>query len=255
MLCMPLPSSFFLVPYDHIDSGSALVQMWTYVGAPKCRALVAIGATAGLSVAMFGSMFPMPRVIYAMAQDGLVFRQLSQLWAKTGVPGIATIGSGIAASLVALTVQLEVLVEMMSIGTLLAYTLVSTCVLILRYQPHSTSLVDLLPAQLRTPQPPSTPDPSTQQSVKANVMIKKITRGSPDSDDSYDDDSPDGYMGRDDQFLVTDRTENKFYGNGKDENGHSFRESSYLNSFFQVQYTGVRKETRTLVRYGYAITL
>uniref|UniRef100_A0A182TR56 Cationic amino acid transporter C-terminal domain-containing protein n=1 Tax=Anopheles melas TaxID=34690 RepID=A0A182TR56_9DIPT len=214
VLIVYVTSSFILtlvVPYDHIDSGSALVQMWTYVGAPKCRALVAIGATAGLSVAMFGSMFPMPRVIYAMAQDGLVFRQLSQLWAKTGVPGIATIGSGIAASLVALTVQLEVLVEMMSIGTLLAYTLVSTCVLILRYQPHSTSLVDLLPAQLRTPQPPSTPDPSTQQSVKANVMIKKITRGSPDSDDSYDD-SPDGYMGRDDQFLVTDRTENKFYG-------------------------------------------
>ncbi|XP_050083634.1 probable cationic amino acid transporter [Anopheles aquasalis] len=199
------------VPYDHIDTGSALVQMWTYVGAPKCRALVAIGATAGLSVAMFGSMFPMPRVIYAMAQDGLVFRQLSQLWARTGVPGIATIGSGIAASIVALTVRLEVLVEMMSIGTLLAYTLVSTCVLILRYQPHSTSLVDLLPAQLRTPQPPSTPDPATQQRVK-NVMVKKITRGSPDSDDSFGEESPDGFMGRDDQFLVSDRSENKFYG-------------------------------------------
>lgn len=51
-----------MVPYDHIDVGSALLQMWTYVGAPKCRAIVAIGATAGLSVAMFGSMFPMPRV-------------------------------------------------------------------------------------------------------------------------------------------------------------------------------------------------
>lgn len=51
-----------MVPYDHIDTGSALIQMWSYVGAPKCRAIVAIGATAGLSVAMFGSMFPMPRV-------------------------------------------------------------------------------------------------------------------------------------------------------------------------------------------------
>ena len=63
-----------VVPYDQVDVGSALVQMWTYVDAPKCRAIVAIGATAGLSVAMFGSMFPMPRVIYAMSKDGLIFR-------------------------------------------------------------------------------------------------------------------------------------------------------------------------------------
>lgn len=206
-----------MVPFDHIDPGSALIQMWTYVGATKCRAIVAVGATAGLSVAMFGSMFPMPRVIYAMARDGLIFKQLSQLWTRTNAPGIATIVSGVAAAVVSLLVRLEVLVEMMSIGTLLAYTLVSTCVLVLRYQPHSTSLVELLPAQLRTPQPPSTPDPSqlpAEVAVKKNITVRKITnRGSPDSDDSFGDDSPDNYLGgRDDQFLVSDRNENKFYG-------------------------------------------
>lgn len=49
--------------------------------------------------------------------------------------------------------------------------------------------------------------------TKKNVTVRKVTRGSPDSDDSFCDESPDGYLGRrDDQFLVSDRNENKFYG-------------------------------------------
>lgn len=149
-----------------------------------------------------------------MSNDGLIFRKLAQLWEKTGVPGFATILSGVAAACVALLVRLEILVEMMSIGTLLAYTLVSTCVLILRYQPHSKTLIDLLPAQLRTPIPPSTPVPTHEISkTTKNITVRKVTRTSPDSDDSFVDDSPEGlYLGRDDQFLVSDRNENKFYG-------------------------------------------
>lgn len=49
--------------------------------------------------------------------------------------------------------------------------------------------------------------------TKKHVTVRKVTRGSPDSDDSFCDESPDGYLGRrDDQFLVSDRNENKFYG-------------------------------------------
>lgn len=49
--------------------------------------------------------------------------------------------------------------------------------------------------------------------TKKTVLIRKVTRGSPDSDDSFGDESPEGYLGgRDDQFLVSDRSENKFYG-------------------------------------------
>lgn len=63
-----------LVPYDQVDQDSALVEMFGQVGAYKCKYIVAVGALAGLTVSMFGSMFPMPRIVYAMAQDGLIFR-------------------------------------------------------------------------------------------------------------------------------------------------------------------------------------
>lgn len=48
--------------------------MFVQVGAPRCQMIVAAGAMAGLLVSMFGSMFPMPRIIYSMAQDGLLFK-------------------------------------------------------------------------------------------------------------------------------------------------------------------------------------
>lgn len=234
-----------IVPYDQVDQDSALVEMFGQVGAYKCKYIVAVGALAGLTVSMFGSMFPMPRIVYAMAQDGLIFRSLSQVWPATGTPAIATLTSGICAAFAALLIQLEVLVEMMSIGTLLAYTLVSTCVLILRYQPHSTNLIELLPQSLRTPCRSPTketqgngqvtygkelrPDQlvtalnsvQTSQSELTTtnngqrVTVRRVRRcnsSSPESDDTYGGEEDEVGLGKDDQYLVSDRTENKFYG-------------------------------------------
>lgn len=70
-------SYFFIlipVPYDEVVKDSGLVEMFGQVGAPRCQYIVAIGALAGLTVSMFGSMFPMPRIVYAMAKDGLIFQ-------------------------------------------------------------------------------------------------------------------------------------------------------------------------------------
>ena len=124
-----------MVNYQSLNEKAALVQVWGKIGYPSIEWLVSIGAIAALTASMFGSMFPMPRIAYAMAKDGLIFKMFSRVNSR-GVPHLANLILGLISAICALVFTLEVLVEMMSIGTLLAYTLVDACVLILRYQPH-----------------------------------------------------------------------------------------------------------------------
>ncbi|XP_041959908.1 probable cationic amino acid transporter [Alosa sapidissima] len=126
-----------MVPYTEIDADAPLMEMFALHGFQAAKYIVAIGSIAGLTVSLFGSLFPMPRVIYAMAGDGLLFKFLAVVNTYTETPVLACVVSGFLAGLLSLLVSLRDLIEMMSIGTLLAYTLVSVCVLLLRYQPES----------------------------------------------------------------------------------------------------------------------
>ena len=61
------------VPYYTIHGESSLIDVFVQVGFGDAKYVVAIGALASLTVSLLGSMFPMPRVIYAMSRDGLLF--------------------------------------------------------------------------------------------------------------------------------------------------------------------------------------
>lgn len=79
-------------------------------------------------------MFPLPRVLYAMSSDGILYKRLRAINVRTKTPLLATVLAGLLAALMALLFDLNQLIDMMSIGTLMAYTMVAVCVLVLRYQ-------------------------------------------------------------------------------------------------------------------------
>ena len=131
-----------LVPYYELKTDAALPEAFYQRGVSWAKYVIGTGAVAGLTASTASSMLPVPRLLYAMADDGLLFSFLAVVSKATNTPVFGTLITGILASVLAFYFDLSHLVEMMSIGTLQAYTMVSICVLLLRYQITPVGMVD-----------------------------------------------------------------------------------------------------------------
>lgn len=123
-----------MLPYYDQDINAPLPYAFESMGATWefAKWIVTIGGLIGLFASLFGALFPIPRVIYSMAEDGLVFRCLGKVHEKLKTPIIGTVFSAVLTGGLAGIFDLQALVNMLSIGTLLAYTMVAVSVVILR---------------------------------------------------------------------------------------------------------------------------
>ncbi|XP_045772820.1 cationic amino acid transporter 3 [Maniola jurtina] len=129
-------------PYYLQDADAPFPHVFEQSGMPVIKWIVTVGAIFALCTSLLGAMFPLPRVLYAMGSDGVLFRSLAAINIKTKTPLLATVISGLLSAVMAAIFNLNQLIDMMSIGTLLAYTIVATSVLILRYEEESQVMLN-----------------------------------------------------------------------------------------------------------------
>jgi len=96
--------------------------------------LIKLGAIAGLSSVILILLFGQPRILYSMAKDGLLPQAFTKVHGTYRTPYVTTIVTGIAAIFVSGLFPINLLGELVSIGTLLAFAIVSAGVLVLRYR-------------------------------------------------------------------------------------------------------------------------
>lgn len=110
-----------------------------------------IGAIAGLASVVLVMLMGQPRIFYAMSRDGLLPPIFGKVHPKFKTPYIATIITGAVAMVFGGLFPIDILGELVSIGTLLAFIIVCAGVLVLRYRspdlhrPFKTPFVPLVP--------------------------------------------------------------------------------------------------------------
>ncbi len=135
-----------MVHYTKLNVDAPFVFALQQVQAPGwLRVSIEIATLAGLTSVCLVSLLGQPRIFFSMAKDGLLPASFSKLHPRFKTPHITTILTGIVCAIVAGLLPLDLLGELISIGTLMAFALVCAGVWILRVRRPD------LPRPFRTP--------------------------------------------------------------------------------------------------------
>jgi APA family basic amino acid/polyamine antiporter len=122
-----------MVPYNKIDINAPVVGAFKNAGLTWMQYLVAAGAMTGITSVLLVMMLSQPRVMLALARDGLVPKGFfGDIHPKFRTPWKSTILTGIFVAAMAGFIPLSILAEMTSIGTLFAFVIVCGAVMVMR---------------------------------------------------------------------------------------------------------------------------
>jgi len=141
-----------MVPYKDIDINAPVVDAFKRAGVVWMQYLVAAGAMTGITSVLLVMMLSQPRVMLALARDGLVPKGFfGDIHPKFRTPWKSTILTGVFVAAMAGFIPLSILAEMTSIGTLFAFVIVCGAVMVMRRtnpnanRPFRAPFVPLIP--------------------------------------------------------------------------------------------------------------
>jgi APA family basic amino acid/polyamine antiporter len=122
-----------MVPYNKINIDAPVSDAFAQVGLPWIQLLVSLGALTGITSVLLVMMLSQPRILLAMARDGLIPPGFfGAIHDRFRTPWKSTILTGAFVATLAALLPLRILAELVNIGTLLAFVIVCSAVLIMR---------------------------------------------------------------------------------------------------------------------------
>ncbi|MEL6062559.1 MULTISPECIES: amino acid permease [unclassified Methylobacterium] len=121
-----------LVPYKALNVPDPIAKGVDVIGIGWFALLIKLGALTGLTTVILVLLYGQSRIFFTMAQDGLLPKTFSHVHPTYQTPYRSQALIGVGVALVAALVPINILGEMVSIGTLAAFILVCGAVIYLR---------------------------------------------------------------------------------------------------------------------------
>lgn len=126
-----------IVPYTTLDVKSPVADAILRLGFIKMAGIISLGAIAGLTTVMLVMYYGLTRIILAISRDGLFPSTFAKTHPKTKSPILIIILSGLIIAAVAGLMPINEAAELVNIGTLSAFVMVCSGVIVLRHtQPN-----------------------------------------------------------------------------------------------------------------------
>ena len=121
-----------MVPYHQLDVGDPLAFVFGQVHLKKIATIIAIGAVLAMTSVLLIFQLGQPRIWLSMSRDGLLPKAFSNIHPSYHTPSFATVVTGFVVAIPALFMNLSMVTDLCSIGTLFAFVLVCAGVLVLQ---------------------------------------------------------------------------------------------------------------------------
>lgn len=134
-LCLYIGMSLVITgvaPYDTLNNSAPVAQDFSHIGLKWITLIISAAAIAGILSVLFSFMLAGSRIWFAMSRDGLLPKWFTKLHSTHKTPYRPTLIIGVVTAIVSGFTPINEVAELVNIGTLAAFIVICSSVLVLR---------------------------------------------------------------------------------------------------------------------------